>query len=385
MPSDPVVRKLLAHGCDDDARHENVGHRALCRRLAGLMGLEYGGDYRDGTSPFPGYIVARQPLAGLGVKLLHNIRDENDLFGGWVEEDYMATKAIMHCLVEPGAQQPRSWPSALAAAARGLTLPGLTAFSRVDAAAAGRRLLAGGPVRLKPVASDGGRGQIVCRNQRQLEEAIDAVDAIGQGVVVEQNLQHVTTYSVGHVTIPSVSISYCGTQSLTPDNTGAPCYGGSEIFVVRGGFDRLLERVRSPQMAEAIEMARRFDRLAHDHLPGLIASRRNYDIAAGISPSGQRAVGVLEQSWRIGGASSAEIVAMEAMLADPLIKAVYARSVERFGDCGQCPPDALVCFDGIDPNLGPIQKFAQVEEVIADDTARYRGRSGPAVGTAFRA
>lgn len=93
---------------------------------------------------------------------------------------------------------------------------------------------------------------------------------------------------------------------------------------------------------------------------GWIASRRNYDVAQVVGDDGCRSCGVLEQSWRIGGASSAEIAALEAFRADPNLRAVRAACVEVYGD-NQAPPDAVVHFRGVDDRVGPITKYTRVE------------------------
>jgi hypothetical protein len=69
---------------------------------------------------------------------------------------------------------------------------------------------------------------------------------------------------------------------------------------------------------------------------------------------------VLEQSWRIGGASAAEIAALEAFRADPRLRSVRAASIELYGD-SQVPPDAVVHFRGVDDCIGPITKYSQVK------------------------
>src|SRR5690606_17171091 len=97
---------------------------------------------------------------------------------------------------------------------------------------------------------------------------------------------------------------------------------------------------------------------------GFIASRRNYDIASGIAPDGTRRIGVLEQSWRIGGATGAEIAALEIFAANPLAKAVRASTVELYGENVEVPDGAAVYFRGRDPVVGFLTKYACVEETI---------------------
>ena len=92
----------------------------------------------------------------------------------------------------------------------------------------------------------------------------------------------------------------------------------------------------------------------------MILSRRNYDVAQGLDARRQLRSGVLEQSWRMGGASGAEIAALEAFRADSSLPAVRASTVEIYGDSDP-PPHATVYFRGIDEEVGPMTKYAMVE------------------------
>ena len=94
--------------------------------------------------------------------------------------------------------------------------------------------------------------------------------------------------------------------------------------------------------------------------PGFFASRRNYDVAQGSDAQGCHRSGVLEQSWRIGGASGAEIAALEAFRADPGLQSVRAATVELYGEGHTPPPRASVYFQGIDAKVGPITKYAML-------------------------
>jgi hypothetical protein len=134
--------------------------------------------------------------------------------------------------------------------------------------------------------------------------------------------------------------------------------------VARGDWDRLLSLpLLSPAMRTAIAQARRYHEAAHDCYDGLFASRSNYDVAQGIDrATGAHRSGVLEQSWRIGGASGAEVVAMTALRADPGLAAVSAETVERYGREHEPPPGAMVLFHGTDPTCGPLLKYARILE-----------------------
>ena len=93
----------------------------------------------------------------------------------------------------------------------------------------------------------------------------------------------------------------------------------------------------------------------------MYASRCNYDVAQGFDESGRWRSGVLEQSWRIGGASGAELAALHAFKADPTLKTVRASTHEIYADNPTPPPGAVVHFDGVDPEVGRLLKYAKVQ------------------------
>lgn len=368
MPPVRMGRVVLTHGAGAQEGHEAATHKVVATRLAALLDLPYAGACEAAAHPFASsYIVPRAPLSGRRIATKLAIRDEHDLFGGWVAREWMATKAIMHPLLAPNAAAPPGWTQSLAREAMPLTLRGITAFSAQDALAAARLLLGSGPVRLKPANADGGRGQIVARSEAEAADAVRSLCIDGKLadiVTLEENLEDVVTYSVGQVRLPGHMISYCGTQSETTSNEGAAAYGGSALLAVRGGFDRLRARSLPEEIAEAIEHAVAFDMLADRHLPGLIASRRNYDVACGVAAQGSRRIGVLEQSWRMGGGTGAEIAALEVLAREKPVAAVHVRTVEAYGVAAPVPGDATVYYRGHDPAVGPLTKYACVEEKI---------------------
>jgi hypothetical protein len=118
------------------------------------------------------------------------------------------------------------------------------------------------------------------------------------GLVLEINLRHVTTRSVGQTMVGDRMIAYHGTQRSVTNNQGL-AYGGSHLICVRGGWEEL-ELKNLPMDTEArraIAQARTCDRNATQY-PGFLASRRNYDVGQGIDGRGQWRSGVLEASWR---------------------------------------------------------------------------------------
>jgi hypothetical protein len=92
----------------------------------------------------------------------------------------------------------------------------------------------------------------------------------------------------------------------------------------------------------------------------MCASRRNYDIGQGLDTEQHYRSGVLEQSWRIGGASPAEVLALEAFQTESSLDAVRASTTEIY-KLVTPPGDAFVCFRSVDPHAGALTKFAQVK------------------------
>jgi hypothetical protein len=154
--------------------------------------------------------------------------------------------------------------------------------------------------------------------------------------------------------------SYCGTQRLTRANDGRQVYGGSELLVARGGWDELLALELAPQTRIAIRQARVYHEAALACFEGMFATRSNYDVAQGYDEAGAGRSGVLEQSWRIGGATGAELAAIEAFLADPELRSTGASTTEIYGDCGELPEDAIIYFRGDDGMAGPLVKYARL-------------------------
>lgn len=238
---------------------------------------------------------------------------------------------------------------------------GFSAFTLRDARRAGALVLERGSARVKPANGVGGRGQIVASTSDELDAALAGLgeaEISRHGVVVEQNLASVTTFSIGQVRMSGLRATYYGKQCLTKDGQGLDAYGGSDLVVARGDYEPLLRLVLTPEVRLAIDKARVYDAAAKEFPAssppgGTMTSPR-------VSNEGRRWSGVLEQSWKIGGASSAEVGALEAFRADPKLRAVRASCVEAYGE-HEAPPNALLNFRGIDDRVGAITKYTLVE------------------------
>src|SRR5215218_10015154 len=270
--------------------------------------------------------------------------------------------AITHSLVDPHAHAPTGWSLEFGRRVQDAVLFGFTAFTHDDARHAAARLLERGSARTKPARASAGRDQTVISTAAELEavlKEIEPAELSHSGLVLEENLTDVVTYSVGQVRVAELVATYHGIQRLITDNRGEAVYGGSDLVVARGEFDALLGLDLSDEVRLAVSQACIYDTAAMELYPGLFASRRNYDVAAGLGSQGQRRCGVLEQSWRMGGASGAEIAALEAFRAEPTLEAICASTFETYG-AAEPPPHAIVYFRAEDEQIGPMTKYTIV-------------------------
>ncbi len=356
---------VVSHGPETLPLHDAACHAGFAEKIASLMEMPFGGKFdaaRSYGGPVflvPSETLSREEATGLGVD------DGSRLFGGVVPAPFVATKAVAHPLMAPNARAPEGWDHSLASRLRGVVHVGFSAFTLADAHSAGRQLLTQGPARIKPTWESGSRGQSVFRSVSELEAALADIDETimrACGVVLEQNLEALTTYSVGDAKLAGIAIAYWGTQNETLNNDGETVYGGSDLFVVRGGLPDLLKRNPPPNLRIAIEQACTFDAAVRTSYPAMFASRCNYDIAQGLDAYGEWRSGVLEQSWRIGGATGAELAAFAAFRDYASTDHVRASTVEAYGGTADPAEDASVYFCGTDPELGVLVKYTIVHE-----------------------
>lgn len=362
----PTHRKKLvvAHSVRPEAPlHEVETNRALARWLAQILGLKYGGSYaperhRDRDL----YLLPTQTLVGAAAARQLGVKGPEDLWGGYVDYDFICTKAITHGLLNRNAFAPEGWSPLFSERVRSVVLDGLSVFSLDDARPAAEQLLYSGPIRLKPIHACAGRGQQVISSLDQFDAILarpDAEQLFSDGVVLEQDLDQVITHSVGQTFIGDHVLSYCGDQYLTEDSLGEQVYGGSNLLVVQGYYEDLLKLELPEAVRLAIRQAQVFDSAADEAYPGFYASRRNYDIAQGLDSDGQQRSGVLEQSWRMGGASSAEVAALQSFVNDPGMRAIRVSSVETYID-QPLPADAIEVYRGPAENGDFLLKYVTV-------------------------
>lgn len=357
-------RPAVAFFCSDaqvaPGGHDVASKSSVAAGLAELLGFDYVGLSGAGRAPSRARYFVPSHTLGLAEARALGLRSEGDLFGGVVPHPFVATKLISHPLVEAADVAPVGWNHAHGRRVAGHVLPGFSVFSHADARRAAQALLRRGALRIKDPHGVGGVGQWVARDGREAEERLQAFssEALAQGLVLEMNLAQVRTLSVGQVRVGDQVASYYGTQSLTHNHQGQEVYGGSTLVVSRGPLEALLRTRLTGDVRLAVEQALAYHRAALRCYPGLLASRCNYDIAQGVDAEGRAHSGVLEQSWRIGGASGAEVAALRALRDDPTLQRVRASTTEVYGEA-EVPPGAWVLYDDTDEQVGRLMKFVQ--------------------------
>ena len=346
--------------------HEKATVLDVAAMIARLKGCEMAGSY-DAAHNYAdkAFFVPDDTLVPDEASSV-DIRSADDLFGGVVPHPVVKTKAITHRLVGSNAYRPEGWSPAFARRVQNAVLRGYTVFTIDDARAAATRLLMRGAIRVKQALRDSGKDQTVITRIGELDQLLEtlSVETIARfGLVLEENLRHVTTLSVGQVTIGGLKIAYHGTQRTVVNNKGEHVYGGSRLTCVRGSWEVLDHLPMAAEVRLGVAQARSYDRAANE-FPGFLASRRNYDVGQGLDGEGQWRSGVFEPSWRSGGASTAELAALAAFAEDPSLHVFEVSTVKDFGRTRAAPRHALIHFEGDDPEEGPILRYTMVARAL---------------------
>lgn len=349
------------------SEHEIASQEALALRLAALLGLRFVPGFRPSRhrGEPPPYYVPDRSITSLARAAKLGISRAADLYGGVTPHAFVASKSITHGVFDARAKAPEGWVRTLAEELREVVLKGYSAFTLEDAQRAGECMLRDGALRIKPADANAGRGQIVVRTPEELRKGLalqHAASVRRLGLVLEEDLAEISTYSVGWTRVGKLETSYVGTQRLTPDNDGVSVYGGSTLCFARGGFDELRALDLSDEERRAVDMACRYDTAVSTAYPDFFASRRNYDVAIGRTAAGEPRSGVLEQSWRAGGASIAELAALQAFLLSPSLKTVLAATRERYGHDEPLPTPQRCVYRGEDSAVGMITKSGGILE-----------------------
>lgn len=366
MPPHSPHKRVVAYNVNPAAaEHEVQTNLAQARWLAEILGWPFDGPWQPAAQGHPGlYFVPSQTLVGPQREQLA-IDGAEDLLGGYVQHGFIATKAISHPLISEGTGVPAGWNPQFAERVRDVVLPGVTVFDLGDARRAAAEGLTRGVLRVKLVEACGGEGQALLRNDQDLKQWLAGLSPAicAAGIVLEENLEQAITHSVGQTLVDGLLMTYFGEQFQTRNGRGECVYAGSRLTVVRGDYVDLLARDLAADVRRAVEYARTYDTAAALSFPGFFASRRNYDVVQGIGADGQQKVGVLEQSWRVGGATGAELAALQAFVEQPTRNTLCASTHEVHTE-QDAPAQARVLFRGRDTRGGFLLKYAEVD---ADD------------------
>ncbi len=345
-----------------DTGHERATHSWLCEEVARLLGVACAHDASSGSIAqansyhVPDDTLTREQARALGM------HDASDLLGGIVPHAFLATKVISHPLVDEDSARIDGWSQPLAQALIPATLPGYSVFSAVDAQRAYAALRGRGRLRFKLPTGIGGKGQWLIDDEPMLLQRLRELSTdylATHGAVLELNLHEVVTHSVGELCCAGVQICYYGTQHSVLDRDGEEVYGGSDLEVRRGTLETLASSDLSALQKLVVSKACVYDRFIVGAYPELQVSRRNYDVVTGCDEQGTPMCGVLEQSWRVGGATPAELAAVACFQRDPSLNSVRASTHESFGD--EVPGDADVYYRAPSAaSSGPRLKYRRV-------------------------
>src|SRR5690349_17257896 len=108
MTPTPSKKIVVAHSVRAEApQHEVETNKALARWLAQILGCKFGGSYDPAKhSGRELYLLPTQTIVGTAHAQALGIKGPDDLWGGYVEYDFICTKAISHGLRSHLAQAP---------------------------------------------------------------------------------------------------------------------------------------------------------------------------------------------------------------------------------------------------------------------------------------
>lgn len=335
-PESSLQVSLPTKGCDQGAVQ---GLEFMGRELAQLLDLSrvYLA-YEDQIKPAPAdtYYLPLYTLSLAQAQQL-GISNAAQLYGGVVPYDFLAHKAVAHPLPHADMERPEGWDNDLPLSLRHYVLPGYSTFSASDALHTMSLLDQEGQagIRVKLVKSNAGKDQKVIYSRQDLEELLSLPtwkEQLKHGLVLEENLLDSQTFSIGQTQIGEQLFSYVGTQHQTNNLMQESVYGGTTLLLVRGGFQQLFKLSGMERIQHLVEITLNYENSISRAFPQLYASRRNYDVIVGKNARGHHKAGVLEHSWRFGGASIAEILAMRTLQDHPELDHAHAWTRERYVD-----------------------------------------------------
>lgn len=316
---------------------------AVARIIAEITSgaLNETGIARPGAFVIPDRPLLRSEAEPLG------IQEEGDLFGGVVDVKLHHDKAILHPLVGSDSEKPAYYSRKFSDEARPFVLPGYTVFSSADALKAYTLLRREGlQVRLKDPSAEGGNGQRTVDSLEGMQRILTGIspkEIKEDGLVLEHNILTPDTLSIGQIYMDGSYFSYFGHQH-TVLLDGEPTYGGTTLTMHYGTLGELSAQLKDGNVRTAVDQARGVHG-AYSHYDPIV-SRLNFDVVQGWDVNGVFYSGVVDQSFRIGGASPAEVVAIRELQHDPSLKRVTTRvDIQWHPEPALLSSDKIIFFD----------------------------------------
>jgi hypothetical protein len=254
------------------------------------------------------------------------VRSVDDLYGVAIGvNDIPGSKVSLHRVI---GSSPHGYSRSVANSLteRGLVLPGYSVFNIESAQLAFQALHNDDySVRLKdPRQSDSG-GQWVVECETDLLDVLQRLPELGtHGVVLESNLSDTSTLSMGSVIIDGVCYSFLARQ-FDVKHLGKTRFGGGQVTFYQCELSDLADNVDDEYLKVAIEKASSAHDVFSQYEP--IASRFSYDVLTGVASNGNMLSGVSDQTFRVGGYTPAEVLAIERLHSTANIKGANLDSV----------------------------------------------------------
>ncbi|MCA9373577.1 DUF3182 family protein [Candidatus Peregrinibacteria bacterium] len=284
-------------------------------RLAASLAEAQGFSHNNPISHLDPYYVLPTPITKeQGVQ--HGMTSSADFYGAMVDHLQHADKGQLHQVVPEADNIPAHYSAEFARAVREVVLPGYTAYSKEDAIKAYLKLKKELPdknkIRLKdPSASDCDR-QFVIESEDHLRAILDRIFhpfPFENGIVLEQNLNDVSTTTAGKVKVNGSTYQFIGNQVETsiPTSKGGTkmVYGGGDLLVTN---DFLPQNMLTPDQQElTLRIGHTYD--AYSTLTPHV-SRMSFDMISGIDSQGNEIHGITDPTMRVGGNDPSVIEAM---------------------------------------------------------------------------
>lgn len=357
-------------------------NHSLAGFLAKLTGRKYQGDLSLNTKIDSRDILFPHKSLPVSAGEELGVTSQNQIFGSVIEPIY-AEKSIFHPLINKPEVAPRNFPHKFPKQLfeSKATLPGYTVFCLDDALSAFELLkLQGVVVRLKDPQGSSGTKQLIVASRTEVEEFVKSIDPSklkALGLVLESNLINssdpkaaLRAYSAGWTVIDGKIYSYIGEQMFGETGT-VDRYLGTKLYMVRGTTNNLIDFAKEKKLQSILQCLSKVKR-AMVFLPYLIGSRINFDFLVGIPetlPANRyikERTYVVEQSFRVGGATPAELLGIQYLNTHKNAEIVTAISRVHYGSetKSQISTNSEIFLrTSSDPIYKDVQVWSYIEEI----------------------